>query len=65
MRILILAVLLVSVCVSSEALFTMKLVRKIGRIINTLKKERLEEANRNENGIFKDKGLNILRFHNS
>ena len=65
MRSLILAVLLVSVCVSSEALFTMKLVRKIGRIINTLKKERLEEANRNENGIFKDKGLNILRFHNS
>ena len=62
MRSLILAVLLVSVCVSSEALFTMKLVRKIGRIINTLKKERLEEANRNGNGIVKDKGSNILRI---
>ena len=61
MRILvILAVLFVSVCVCTVALFTMKLARVIGRIMKNLKRERFEEANLNGNGIVKDKGLNIL-----
>ena len=58
MKFLIIALLLVSVCVCTEALLTMKLVRKIGAIIKYLKKEKFEEENRNGKFIFKDKGIN-------
>ena len=62
MRLLILAVLLVSVCVCTEAILTIKLVRKIDQMSKYFKKERFEGANRNGNGIVRDKGLNTLRI---
>jgi hypothetical protein len=64
MKILILAILLVSECVCADGLPTMKLVRKIKKWVNHLRKEQFEEANRNGNLIFKDKGLNIYKHFN-
>jgi hypothetical protein len=56
MKIYLIALLLVSVCVCTETLATMKLVRKIHKWVKYLKKERFEEQNRNAMLIFKDKG---------
>ena len=47
MKIWLIAILLVSVCVFTDGLFTLKLVRKIPKLIKYLKKERFVEANRN------------------
>ncbi len=59
MKILILAVLLVAVCVCTDDLVTLKLVRKIDKWLKNLKKERFEEENRSGKFTYKDKGLRI------
>jgi hypothetical protein len=60
MKIYLLALLLVSLCVCTESLATMKMVRKIHKWVKYLKKERFEEQNRNGMLIFKDKGTQIF-----
>ena len=52
----ILAVLLVSFCVCTDAFFTIIVIMEL---MKDFKKGRFEEANRNGNGIVKDKGINI------
>jgi hypothetical protein len=56
MKIYLIALLLVTLCVYTESLATMKLVRKLHKWVKYLKKERFEEQNRNGMLIFKDKG---------
>jgi hypothetical protein len=55
MKILILVVLFVAVCVCTEALVTLKMVRKIDKWVKYLKKERFEEKNRSGKFTYKDK----------
>ena len=59
MKILILFVLVVSICVCVDALITLKMIRKLKKILKHLKKERLEDANRSRKFTFKDTGLKL------
>jgi hypothetical protein len=59
MKILILFVLVVSICVCVDALITLKMIRKLKKILKHLKKERLEDANRSGKFTFKDTGLKL------
>jgi hypothetical protein len=59
MKILILVVLVVSICVCVDALITLKIIRKLKKILKHLKKEQLEDANRSGKLLFKDKGVKL------